>query len=1395
MALVFITQYELTFDTTAGEDINWEVEVLRSYDDAVHSTVPSTFLTTPVRLIGSGDPVVYKGVKEGSRDGIYKPIQGSTVDLNVIVNNLTRGEFGSVENFNSGGPYEWKLRIRYRDADNNLQPYWCGYFKPVSTTETVSTVPFDISFTALDGLGLLEQATPPRPTDDTQVSIFQNIIVPALRQTGLELDIYVDSGIINGANDAMASALSSSFSVYKSLEGEGELFTYKELLEGWLSAFHNHIKQAKGRWYIYNASTLADNTTWRVFNAQGIAQSNVTENVVRTLNETSTTHLVQGNQKIKLTRDRPAGSIECRPTGLVEREFAANGSFDARDSSGNIITGNTNIPGWTINTASSGGNRAAFVEDINLGGRQGGALRINRTLRDYNSGETGAIMATNSTGYNVSRNSPVEIKFDTYWTRITGTGVIHYEIYVDFDQVMVEELNTQFNYNWGNYYGNYGADWGAYDYGVGNPNAVSRLYWDADNEQWVTRGSSATLIEAPRQEDTGVWSNNTTTVRGPATFFTPLAQASIANARLFVRFYALEESPNPASYTRETCYIDNVSVKNMFDEDEITPVFERVQANFDSTLMYQPLFSSSIDDAIYQKVSPDEFLERGELVTTNTRTLEQLGTQWKLNDYRDEFRYYEGDLINLSSEPLHPINKISIDYPSVGYTESSAGIIEGGDFSLKHNKFNTSFYIPTQATDIASQYFTMNVNLTPMPFPGLSEKVIYTIAFRVTARDAANMTIENGLVPTKPYLQFVGSPGEVIETEVRLVPATGYIGNVGGTTVTANSEMTPRPTSTTFTTFAANQGDITLPLTITIPRQSEFEELFIAGSVTEFTPEATPGVVSSTVVVTNSGTNLAGDATTTYDVSGVPGSTVHFTHSVQAAENFQLFAGNFDATYSDTSLTNRDAVDGINSVNIDFAYSIPTTAESVAVTVTGNATPAGTVGVDLFTRTVNFGTAPANVSFHEASNTFTGVPGATQDYFITLIPDADYQIISPPAFTLPTGVVANGAPFQAGENWEVPIQVTIPMASDTVNATITASATLEPYSVTFVVNNLGVENASITPIAPTVLRFDEGDFGDSISPFTVTVSPAPGMMFTSAQDIVVDINEASVRTPNGTVMLAEDDFTADVQLSGGNINIVVAGNYPRIGDQYVLDINIIGFDDGVAQPANMPATRGDITGDINQSFDFSAHTVVFPVVANGSWNVETDDSWITIENVLANDLTVGSFRARFDAVTAPVSGTIRLSDGQSPGTIIDTVQIHRVVDTVPLATSGGTSISSTSNTTIAYDDPESSLNITVVSDGRWQIGDGNTSQVVGAGTVHYSPPSGSAGTTNVTVTFSGGAGALWQGNNLIVTPSGVNTSIATFGYNIYKSVVTQQEYNSISGSAPTAVRNATFYIT
>ena len=1224
MALIFVPQYELEFQSNAGSDIVWKVEILRSYDDS--SPQPSDFLSSPVRLIGTGEPLEI----EYERDyDVYKPIQGSVANLNVLVTSIVKGTTGAVEDFNGGGPYEWQLRVRYEDASDTLQDYWCGFFSPLDTAETVNTFPFDISFTAVDGLGLLEQASPGAAYTDEQVSIFSQFIVPALQQVGLDLDIHVDSNIlrVDDNTDALINSTASNFARWKDLDDEGELFTYKEILEGWLSAFNCKITQANGRWYIYNASSLSDTTVWKVFNAQGVAQADSSEALVKTISSGSNDDLVPVNQDLQLNLRRPAGSIECKPQDLVERQFAANGDFE------------DDLTGWTFNgtssqgaiTGASGNKKFTFYQNY------------------FSSNTLFNAPALSSSAFPVDSEADVEVAFDWIPEKIFEDSVeLLWQVTASFDSVAIPTVQPP-DYNVSDYQNQYNTLYRNWNYQQPGTNTTSLIWSDYEN-QWVT-GSHRTDGTHIKQSASTINEilNVSKTFPNPTSFRNEFGGADISNLRFTVHFFYLVSRDgndrDGASTSRVRASIDNVSVKNMFANDVLSPTFERVQDDYTHTISYEPLFASSISDALYQKVTPSLFTRVG--LTTDGGTgwsLEEIGTQQKLNDFQDRFKYYEGTLLNLAETPLTNINKINLNWSN--YTETNNGIMNGGTFRVKSNTWDTAFYIPDQA-DKTSQFFDHNVNLIPATFPGRSTQVVYTLALRVGTVDDNGAEIDNGLVPSVPFIQVTGRPGQVITEKVDLIPLTGYVGIPAGTAIAADSDSTPLPEYTTVGSFLPVQGNIVLPLQITMPEESEFEELFINAEVLVFTPEETPGVVPASVVITNTGANIEGGNTPkTYDVSGVPGSTVHFTHHISPVNsNFQLFSGNFDATYSDTSLSNLDAVDGMNNVAIDFSYSVPTTTESVAVTVTGNASAAGTVGVDLFTRTVNFGTAPANTSFHESSNTFTGVPSATQDYFITLIPDADYQITSVAAPTLPSGVVANGSPYPVGENWEIPIQVTIPSSNDTVNVTqgaITVSE--EPYSLTFNVNSLGISNAMIAADdAVHRITFDESDFGDSITPFVINVNSNATSMFTNSGDIAVDVNESSVVIGDGsTITLPESQFTAAPSLVDGNILITIAGNFPSTGGQYTLDINVVG-NNSVGGAIERPATDLAIEF-LGPDVPANGGTALFQVTANGTWTTEVmatsqGQSVVSTDGSFSGTYTANNHTISISGAYGPTSGT------------------------------------------------------------------------------------------------------------------------------------------------------------
>lgn len=264
--LTYILQYFLEFGTYHGTQTRWRIEILRGYEG---STVPPSFLTTAETLEGTGDPITVEGIHS---DDLYKPILGSKATLNLVVSRNNQ-----YPDFSSGERWEWQLRLRervVRDASNaftgdalnatftlsqrpvagsvsvtidgtattdftisgdditfdvvpangadiqvsyqteGFEDYWCGFFTPLNSTEQVNTFPFTQSFVASDNLGLLEESTVNIPTAQNQQVSLLNYITEALFQTGLGLDLYVDSGIMDGSNDALTTVTTHSHSVF-----------------------------------------------------------------------------------------------------------------------------------------------------------------------------------------------------------------------------------------------------------------------------------------------------------------------------------------------------------------------------------------------------------------------------------------------------------------------------------------------------------------------------------------------------------------------------------------------------------------------------------------------------------------------------------------------------------------------------------------------------------------------------------------------------------------------------------------------------------------------------------------------------------------------------------------------------------------------------------------------------------------------------------------------------------------------------------------------------------------------------------------------------------------------------------------------------------------------------
>ena len=667
MALVFITQYTLPFSTDAGERIEWELDILRSYDDA--EPAPSWVNDPVTPLVGSGNPIEI----EWERDyDVYKPIIGSKANINLLVQNA-----GQYADFNDSRPYEYQVRLRYKDENDAMQDYWCGFMTSLDGKESVSTFPFPVRFTATDGLGLLEEATAEVPTSITDVNVIDSV-TQALYQTGLGLDIYLDSGIQIGDggtpvvySEALRQVTIDPDWVYN--EERTERLTLKEQIEGVLSAFNCTIKQSNGKWYITNASTYGgttDSVTFEVYNVVTNVYvknaTDVTETLRYTIDGTDTQDLVPANEDLVLNTRRPNGSIECKPEGFYS-EDVQNGGFevvnnDATSSPVGWSAGPTEGPLKTSDTIRQAGQRSIFTNH--------NTFQLD-TVNDT--------WFTNTTGIDVNGSGTFEVSFDMLAELLITEGSngvrnakLSYQVYFVPDNSM--NVGTLTSFNPGSLFGV-------------TPAIATAYFYNPEREEWLASGSADTrygfdlnVIEA-EGDDVGEWLRASVTmpkVRIWDYTLNDFGETTVGAGKLFVRFYFPRgnrpvgngKSRNRGNGDdRMRVYVDNVSAKNMFSNDVTDPTFERIQENYTSTYTYEPGIASSTSPALVQTVNQSDFIRTGNgLDIILNKSLEEIGTQLKLNDFRNNFKYYEGNMVNLTTTPLAPHHKVYINWNN--YTET-----------------------------------------------------------------------------------------------------------------------------------------------------------------------------------------------------------------------------------------------------------------------------------------------------------------------------------------------------------------------------------------------------------------------------------------------------------------------------------------------------------------------------------------------------------------------------------------------------------------------------------------------------------------------------------------------------------------------------------------------------
>jgi len=234
----FATKYRLEF----GDDYNdFKYRVIiqeRGYSGAV------------LPMIGGSDPVVLKW--EGD-DDFYEPIKGSQCTINLMVtDSVTYDDFYNEPersykvllqwygyNGEGGGPSRWNT-------------FWSGWLVYDSYKEFVTTTPYPITLTAIDGLGALDDyflnpvTYRPQFGASNQYPSQIKLIADILREINLDLEIIATHEWVT-YEDQLYIANSAAFD---SFLFNGKQMNAKEILTAILQSTNSRIFQADNRWCV-----------------------------------------------------------------------------------------------------------------------------------------------------------------------------------------------------------------------------------------------------------------------------------------------------------------------------------------------------------------------------------------------------------------------------------------------------------------------------------------------------------------------------------------------------------------------------------------------------------------------------------------------------------------------------------------------------------------------------------------------------------------------------------------------------------------------------------------------------------------------------------------------------------------------------------------------------------------------------------------------------------------------------------------------------------------------------------------------------------------------------------------------------------------------------------------
>jgi hypothetical protein len=668
-------------------------------------------------LIGTGSPISIKWEQDND---FYDPIIASNCEINLIqTDSVTYDEFydfdereflvklyysetrvpyweDQSENWEAasqtwnllGQGYnpadEWQNTNIVWDANSgvweggniieNYKIFWQGFLIQDTYQQRLSAAPFNVSFKAVDGLGLLKGIEFPIAPNN-EVTLWE-CLHKSLNETGFEADIYVKTNI----KEENAAAITNVFEdVIINSSSYSDQNTYKfntsQVLTSILTGFNCRIFQAQASWVIINNADITDPASilYKRYNYLGIlAGNNVLGQIVFIPNDA----LPIGDDLLKETS---GGVIEVLNTVNLDRQlnYIPNGNFE------------DDFTDWEYDS------NFVSLETNAIKGYKSAKITGTVTSFEFVLSNTFLIKAQSSEEDTTKFNFSFETQMQNGGFQGTiAKYAIPFRITVRFR----EYLN-------GAYTGNY-----------------QTFYYNQTDNLWVNSSFVNFYIYSGR----GEWLtyNKQITYNCPSVsenylpydikfeFSKPIIQAGGTHVAMFISgvqmnwetlFYldAPDSEIETLSFNTENLQTSNsqTTSKKLTNKLEYKDIYQGSTFN-----RFQKGYMAPIDSQFKGYIT--KFLRSGD---TFPRFIEDLTAQQRINDNRLKMQRYEGSLKKVDSQfPIQLFDRLYIDFNT--FTESKLLVIDTLEYNVKQNIYSFNSHIGDQSTDVDTLFNSSQIS-------------------------------------------------------------------------------------------------------------------------------------------------------------------------------------------------------------------------------------------------------------------------------------------------------------------------------------------------------------------------------------------------------------------------------------------------------------------------------------------------------------------------------------------------------------------------------------------------------------------------------------------------------------------------------------------------------------